>query len=182
MSGAERKGALVATLLLGALTGGLLWYAFSPDWRTLYTGLDPDDARQTGQILTQAQIQFDLTADGTGIRVPFAQLDKARLATAAKGGVKSGRLGFEIFDKPNWVGSEFDEQVSGPLKASWSIRWARFQTWRRPGCTWSCLTIRCSARRSARPRLRWCSICATWRWPTVSRRRSGTWWLQPWMA
>jgi flagellar M-ring protein FliF len=38
-------------------------------------------------------------------------LDKARLATAAKG-VKSGRMGFEIFDKPNWVGSEFDEQVN----------------------------------------------------------------------
>ena len=52
------------------------------------------------------------TADGTGIRVPAAQLDKARLATAAKGGVKSGRLGFELFDKPNWVGSEFDEQVN----------------------------------------------------------------------
>ncbi len=31
--------------------------------------------------------------------------------TAAKG-LKSGRLGFEIFDKPNWVGSEFDEQVN----------------------------------------------------------------------
>jgi flagellar M-ring protein FliF len=43
--------------------------------------------------------------------VPAAQLDKARLLTAAKG-LKSGRLGFEIFDKPNWVGSEFDEQVN----------------------------------------------------------------------
>jgi flagellar M-ring protein FliF len=31
--------------------------------------------------------------------------------TAAKG-LKSGRLGFELFDKPNWVGSEFDEQVN----------------------------------------------------------------------
>jgi flagellar M-ring protein FliF len=39
-------------------------------------------------------------------------LDKARLVTAAKGNIKSGRLGFEIFDKPNWVGSEFDEQVN----------------------------------------------------------------------
>ncbi len=46
-----------------------------------------------------------------GILVPAAQLDKARLVTAAKG-LKSGRLGFEIFDKPNWVGSEFDEQVN----------------------------------------------------------------------
>ena len=56
------------------------------DWRTLYADLDPDDARQTGQILAQAQIPFEPTADGAGIRVPAAQLDKARLATAAKGG------------------------------------------------------------------------------------------------
>src|SRR6202007_2797082 len=64
------------------------------------------------QILTQAQIPFDLTADGTTIRVPAAELDKARLATAAKGGTKRGRPGVEIFVKPNWVGSEFDEQVN----------------------------------------------------------------------
>jgi len=54
---------------------------------------------------------FELSANGAGIMVPAAQLDKARLLTAAKG-LKSGRLGFEIFDKPNWVGSEFDEQVN----------------------------------------------------------------------
>jgi flagellar M-ring protein FliF len=109
---AQRNWAVAAAVLLIALTGGLLWYTLSADWRTLYAGLDQDDARQTGQILTQAQIRFQLTPDGSGIRVPAADLDKARLATAAKGGMKSGRLGFEIFDKPNWVGSEFDEQVN----------------------------------------------------------------------
>jgi flagellar M-ring protein FliF len=112
MQPAERGWALVAALLLAALAGGLLWYALRTDWRTLYADLDPEDARQTAQILTAAQIPFEPTANGTGIRVPAAQLDKARLATAAKGGVKSGRLGFELFDKPNWVGSEFDEQVN----------------------------------------------------------------------
>ena len=112
MQPAERGWALTAALLLAALCGGLLWYALRPDWRILYAGLDPDDARQTGQILTQAQIPFDVADNGASIRVASAQLDKARLATAAKGGVKSGRLGFEIFDKPNWVGSEFDEQVN----------------------------------------------------------------------
>ncbi len=90
----------------------LLWYALRTDWRTLYADLDPDDARQIGQTLAQAQIPFDVTADGACMRVPASQLDKARLVTAAKGGVKSGRLGFELFDKPNWVGSEFDEQVN----------------------------------------------------------------------
>ena len=112
MAPAQRGWAIAAAVLLAALAGGLLWYTLSPDWRILYTNMDPDDARQAGLILAQAQISYEPTPDGAGIRVPAAQLDKARLAIAAKGGVKSGRLGFEIFDKPNWVGSEFDEQVN----------------------------------------------------------------------
>ncbi len=109
---AQRFWAGVAAALLVAMIAGLSWYALRTDWRILYADLDPEDARQTGLILTQAQIPYEPTANGAGIRVPAAQLDKARLVTAAKGGVKSGRLGFEIFDKPNWVGSEFDEQVN----------------------------------------------------------------------
>ena len=112
MESAQRRWALTTVTLLLALIGGLAWYGMRTDWRTLYAGLDPDDARQTGQILTQAQIPYDVADNGADIRVPSDQLDKARLATASKGGVKSGRLGFEIFDKPNWVGSEFDEQVN----------------------------------------------------------------------
>lgn len=108
----QRTWAVFSAMLLVGLTGFLLWYAIRPDWRILYADLDSDDARQIGQDLAQAQIPFDLGASGGVIRVPAAQLDKARLATAAKGGVRSGRMGFELFDKPNWVGSEFDEQVN----------------------------------------------------------------------
>ena len=103
---------MAAAGLLLVIGGGMLWYALRTDWRTLYADLDPEDARQTSQVLAQAQIPFEATPNGAGIRVPAANLDKARLVTAAKGGVKSGRLGFELFDKPNWVGSEFDEQVN----------------------------------------------------------------------
>jgi flagellar M-ring protein FliF len=111
MQPAQRGWMLVAALLLAALVGGLFWYGLRPDWRILYADMDPEDVRQAGQVLSQAQIPFELSANGAGIMVPAAQLDKARLLTAAKG-LKSGRLGFEIFDKPNWVGSEFDEQVN----------------------------------------------------------------------
>ena len=109
---AQRGWSATALLLLAAMAGGLLWFGLRTDWRTLYAGLDPEDARQTSLTLTQAQIPFDVGSNGTAIRVPAAQLDKARLATAAKGNIKSGRMGFELFDKPNWVGSEFDEQVN----------------------------------------------------------------------
>jgi flagellar M-ring protein FliF len=95
-----------------AVASGLFWFGARTDWRTLYAGLDPEDTRQMAQVLTHSQIPFDLSANGTSILVPLAQLDKARLATAAKGGPRSGRMGFELFDKPNWVGSEFDERVN----------------------------------------------------------------------
>jgi flagellar M-ring protein FliF len=108
----QRRSIMTAALILTALTAGVLWYMLRTDWRTLYANMDTEDVRETGQVLTQAQIPFETTADGTGIRVPAAQLNKARLATAAKGSVKTGRLGFELFDKANWAGSEFDEQVN----------------------------------------------------------------------
>uniref|UniRef100_E6QMC3 Putative Flagellar M-ring protein FliF n=1 Tax=mine drainage metagenome TaxID=410659 RepID=E6QMC3_9ZZZZ len=102
----------VGGLLAAAVLAAVVWFATRTDWRTLYAGLDPDDSRQMAQVLTQAQIPFDLSVSGTTIRVAVGDLDKARLATAAKGGPHSGRMGFELFDKPNWVGSEFDEKVN----------------------------------------------------------------------
>jgi flagellar M-ring protein FliF len=111
MQPAQRGWTMVLILLLAGLVGGIFWYGMRPDWRVLYADMDPEDVRQAGQVLAQAQIPFESTANGAGIQVPAAQLDKARLVTAAKG-LKSGRLGFELFDKPNWVGSEFDEQVN----------------------------------------------------------------------
>jgi flagellar M-ring protein FliF len=111
MHPAQRGWTVMLILLLAGLLGGLFWYGMRPDWRILYADLDPEDVRQAGQVLAQAQIPFEPAPNGAGIMVPAAQLDKARLVTAAKG-LKSGRLGFEIFDKPNWVGSEFDEQVN----------------------------------------------------------------------
>jgi len=91
---------------------GLAWYATRPDWRTLYAGLDPEDAREMASELTAANIPFDVSPDGTALRVTADYLDKARLVTTAKGGPRSGRMGFELFDKPNWIGSEFDEKVN----------------------------------------------------------------------
>lgn len=108
-----RKNWLVgaaAFLLAGVVAIG--WYATRTDWRTLYAGLDPEDAREMASELTAANIPYDVSPDGTALRVSSDFLDKARLITTAKGGPRSGRMGFELFDKPNWVGSEFDEKVN----------------------------------------------------------------------
>ena len=108
----RRSRLLMAAAILAGCIGALLWYASRTDWRTLYAGLDPDDARQMAQQLTTAGIPFDVSPDGSILRVPSQNLDKARLATTSKGAPKSGRMGFELFDNPNWMGSEFDEKVN----------------------------------------------------------------------
>lgn len=109
---ARRNRLLLAVAIVMTACGGLLWYTSLPDWRTLYAGLDPSDARQMAQQLTTAGLPFDVSPDGSTLRVRAQDLDKARLATTAKGGPKSGRMGFELFDNPNWMGSEFDEKVN----------------------------------------------------------------------
>ena len=58
--GAARLGGDGALLVLG-VAGLVAWYGLRTDWRTLYVGLDPDDARQMGQTLAQAQIAFEAT-------------------------------------------------------------------------------------------------------------------------
>src|SRR3954471_24510253 len=107
----KRRWTIITSLSLAALISMLSWWGVRTDWRTLYSGLESEDARQVGLMLTQAQIPFELSDDGLSLRVPSAQLDKARLVTSGKA-LKSGRMGFELFDKPNWMGSEFDEQVN----------------------------------------------------------------------
>ncbi|HET9099292.1 MAG TPA: flagellar basal-body MS-ring/collar protein FliF [Acidobacteriaceae bacterium] len=112
MSSRQRWAFLASLAVLLAVGGGMIWLAVRPDMRVLMSGLEARDAQQVEQELTEANIPYDLTPDGATIRVPDVSLNKARLAIAGKGLPSSGRMGFEIFDKPNWVGSEFDERVN----------------------------------------------------------------------
>ncbi len=81
------------------------------DYKALYTGLAPADAQSLGQRLASQNIQYQLSSDGTTVLVPADQLDKARLDVASQGPLASGRMGFELFDKPNWSGSDFSEKT-----------------------------------------------------------------------
>lgn len=112
MPAQRRTWLLGGSAMLLAVVAAMIWYAGRPDWRVLFSGLEGKDVQQVAQELGAAGIPFQMTADGTGVEVPAESLDKARMEVAAKGMPQSGRLGFELFDKPNWVGSEFDERVN----------------------------------------------------------------------
>ncbi len=112
MSTGKRTWLIASIVFIAAMCAGMLWFAGRPDWRVLFSGLDGKDVQQVSQELAAASIPYETTADGAGIQVPADMLDKARMEVAAKGMPQTGRLGFELFDKPNWVGSEFDERVN----------------------------------------------------------------------
>ena len=82
------------------------------DFKTLYSGLAGPDAQAVVQRLAAKNIPYEISTDGTSVSVPADQLDKTRLDLAAEGMPQTGRLGFELFDKPNWAGSDFAEQVN----------------------------------------------------------------------
>ncbi len=108
----KRNSLGLSAFFLAAGIAAMVWYAERPDKKMLFSGLDGKDMQQVSQELSGASIPYELTPDGAGILVAAEWLDKARMEVAAKGMPQSGRLGFELFDRPNWVGSEFDERVN----------------------------------------------------------------------
>jgi len=105
-------------LLVGSciLVGATIWVFVrllgGADYKPLYTGLAQSDAQALAQELGAQNIQYQISSDGTTVLVPSDQIDKARLRVASQGPLSSGRMGFELFDKPNWSGSDFSEKVN----------------------------------------------------------------------
>jgi flagellar M-ring protein FliF len=105
------------TLIGSALLVAGILYAFvrllgGGDYKTLYSGMAPADAQSLAQRLGAQNISYQLSSDGTSVLVRSDQLDKARVEAASQGPLASGRMGFELFDKPNWSGSDFSEKVN----------------------------------------------------------------------
>ncbi|HZQ17838.1 MAG TPA: flagellar basal-body MS-ring/collar protein FliF [Terriglobales bacterium] len=104
-------------LAAGALAiGATLWvfvgWMSRPKFVTLYSGLNSQEAQDLGGRLAAANISYQLSPDGASVEVPSEQLDSARLKTASQGLPRNARLGFELFDTPNWAGSDFTEKVN----------------------------------------------------------------------
>lgn len=113
---ATRTGRQKTVLLAGSGASALLLIAFvwmigSPDYKPLYTGLEAGDAQTLSAALDAQGISHQTSADGKTISVPANKLDAARMQTASQQGPRSGRMGFELFDKMSWGQTEFDEKV-----------------------------------------------------------------------
>jgi flagellar M-ring protein FliF len=98
------------------LVGATLWLFVTllgqPKYVTLYSGLRADEAQTLSSHLAAKNIPHQISPDGASVLVPEDKLDASRLETAAAGLPRSARLGFELFDTPNWAGSDFTEKVN----------------------------------------------------------------------
>ena len=104
---------LVAALL-GVLGGIYLFTRWSHerDFATLYTGLSAEESGQITARLKERGTEYRLNESNGAVLVPSAQVAELRVELAAAGLPKTGRIGYELFDKMNFGVTEFAEQVN----------------------------------------------------------------------
>jgi flagellar M-ring protein FliF len=102
----------VAAVVVMALLYGVTNWRREQDFKPLYTGVAPEDAAVIVQKIKEAGSEYRLSETGGIISVPSAKVAELRLEMAAAGLPKSGRIGFELFDKTNFGATEFVEHVN----------------------------------------------------------------------
>jgi flagellar M-ring protein FliF len=89
-------GLLVGTL---ALIGLLILQARRANYQVLFSDLDPGDASSILEQLQTRGVSFQLSSDGSLIRVPADKVAMLRVDLAAQGLPSGGNIGFDIFDR-----------------------------------------------------------------------------------
>jgi flagellar M-ring protein FliF len=100
------------TLAIGAAVAFFAWRHNEADYRPLYTGLAAEDAGAMVQKLKEKNVPYRLSGNGSTILVPSAKVGESRLEMAAAGLPKTGRIGFELFDKSHFGATDFMEHVN----------------------------------------------------------------------
>jgi len=108
----QRITIAVAVLLAGGGLYGLLRWKREADFRPLFTGMAAEDAGAVVQKLKEGGVPYRLSENGSTVMVPSDRIAEWRLGMAAAGLPKSGRIGFELFDKTNFGATEFTEHIN----------------------------------------------------------------------
>lgn len=112
LSPARRVLILAAVAAAAAGLWGLLRWRQEAGFRPLYAGLSAEDAGAVVARLKESGVPFRVASDGGTVLVPEDKVAEVRLAMAAEGLPRSGRIGFELFDRGNFGTTEFAEQVN----------------------------------------------------------------------
>ncbi len=112
LSTPQRWTILIAAVLVSAGLYGLVHWQRESAFHPLYTTLAPEDAGLVIQKLKESGTEYRLSNNGTTVSVPEDKVAELRLELAGAGVPKSGRIGFEIFDKTNFGMTDFAEHIN----------------------------------------------------------------------
>lgn len=102
---------LMAAAVVAGVVGFSRWQR-EASMKPLYTGLAPEDASAIVQKLREGGVDYKISDSGSGVLVPEDKVAELRLEMAGQGLPKTGRIGFEIFDKTNFGITDFAEHVN----------------------------------------------------------------------
>ncbi|MCT4702178.1 flagellar M-ring protein FliF [Enterobacteriaceae bacterium H20N1] len=103
---------IVAGAAAIAIIVALALWAKQPDYKVLYSNLADQDGGAIVTQLTQMNIPYRYSDNGSAIEVPADKVYDLRLRLAQQGLPKGGAVGFELLDKEKFGISQFSEQVN----------------------------------------------------------------------
>ncbi len=111
------QGKLIALAAASIVAVGMVLgagiYVNRPSFETLYVGLERSDVTQISIALAEANIDFNVGADGGSIQVPVGMTGKSRLLLAERGLPSSANAGYELFDNVGSLGlTSFMQEVT----------------------------------------------------------------------
>ncbi|MGH8164260.1 MAG: flagellar basal-body MS-ring/collar protein FliF, partial [Rhodanobacteraceae bacterium] len=103
---------MAVAVLSIAVVFGLVRWRHDQDFRPLFTGMAAEDAAAVVQKLKEGGVEYRIDDGGATVSVPAEKVDERRLEMAGAGLPKTGRVGFELFDKTNIGITDFAEHVN----------------------------------------------------------------------
>lgn len=103
---------LIAASAAIAIVVALTLWAKSPDYRVLYSNLNDRDGGAIVTQLTQMNIPYRFTENGSALMIPAEKVHETRLRLAQQGLPKGGAVGFELLDQEKFGISQFSEQIN----------------------------------------------------------------------
>ncbi len=105
-------GMAAVLLLVGGGLYSFVHWNHEHGFKPLFTGMAPEDAATVVQKLKEGGVEYRINDNGTSVSVPEAKVDEVRLEMAGAGLPKTGRIGFELFDRNNLGITDFTEHVN----------------------------------------------------------------------
>lgn len=102
----------IAVVTVAGLLSLLVQWSESRNYRPLFSNLSAEDAGRITGRLRETGIKFRISEAGDTVLVPSEKVAEMRLTLAAEGLPKTGRMGYELFDKTNLAATDFQERVN----------------------------------------------------------------------